>query len=562
MRSPSPDSARECFYMLMITDGYPFKVDSWSNLFYTFKPSGHCSHHMLNVSARKGVWMKVILLLLVSLSLVPLAWADVNQSVLPSEAIRTAVASALPAYLPGAAHNSRSANRTARMKEESDLSKALELPASDIFVQDEPVESSNDYELKLPEEELPQSDIPLTVNHKVEYFINYFQGPGRKSFAKWLSRSERYIPMMKQVLKEVGLPEDLVYLAMIESGFSPHAYSVAAAVGPWQFISGTGKRYALRIDPWIDERRDPLKSTIAAALYLKELYSLFNKDWYLAAAGYNAGENKILRAIDMYSSRDFWQLSQGSYLKRETKDYVPKLLAAAIVAKDPARYGFADVAYLPPIEFDMVVIPTKTDLDVIAGLVGVSTENIRELNPALRKGCTPPNYPNYELKIPKGKKETFQLEYAKIPQEKRYVEKIVYARYKAGKKDTLASIARRFGTKAEEIAELNHLKDGSKLRGKVLTLPVRKEAAVSLPGPERRNSRVTEAGKKEFVKYYTVKHGDTVHSVAKRFNVSTRIIVAWNNLKGKLALNPGKRIIVAKFVEKRGSMVRQGDESS
>ena len=506
--------------------------------------------------------MKVILLLLVPLSLAPFAWAGDDQSELPSEALRTKVASAQPAYLPSTAHNGRSAYLTARMKEESELGKALELPASDIFVQDEQVESSNDYELKLPEEELPQSDIPLTVNYKVEYFINYFQGPARKSFAKWLSRSERYIPMMKQVLKEVGLPEDLVYLAMIESGFSPHAYSVAAAVGPWQFISGTGKRYALRIDPWIDERRDPLKSTIAAALYLKELYSLFNKDWYLAAAGYNAGENKILRAIDMYSSRDFWQLSQGSYLKRETKDYVPKLLAAAIVAKEPARYGFADVAYLPPIEFDTVVIPTKTDLDVIAALVGVSTENIRELNPALRKGCTPPNYPNYELKIPKGKKEIFQLEYAKIPQEKLHVEKTVYARYKAGKKDTLASIARRFGAKPEEIAALNHLKEGSKLRGKVLTLPVPEETAASLPEPERRNSKVAEARKKEFVKYYTVKHGDTIHSVAKRFNVTARIIVAWNNLRGKFALNPGKRIIVAKFVEKRGSMVRQGDESS
>jgi membrane-bound lytic murein transglycosylase D len=500
--------------------------------------------------------MKIILFILIALSSVPFAWADETQPGTPTQTIRTASVSTYSSHA-----SSGAVSRTASTVEEKNLSKALELPASDLFSQDDPVDSSNDFELKFPEEELPQSDIPLTVNNKVEYFVNYFQGPGRKSFARWLSRSERYIPMMKQVLKNEGLPEDLVYLAMIESGFSPHAYSVAKAVGPWQFISGTGKRYSLRIDSWIDERRDPLKSTIAAALYLKELYSLFNKDWYLAAAGYNAGENKILRAIDMYSSRDFWQLSQGSYLKRETKDYVPKLLAAAIIAKDPARYGFADVAYLPPIEFDTVVIPSQTDLSLLAGIAGLSLENIRELNPALRKGCTPPNYPNYELKIPKGKKEDFLLEFAKIPEDKRYTEKIVYTRYRAGRRDTLASIARRFGVKQEEIAELNHLGATSKLRGKMLTLPFRGDSVRTPSEPERSHSRVARSGKKEFVKYYTVKHGDTLTTVARRFNVSARIIAAWNNLRGKLTLNPGKRIIVAKFVEKRGSMVRKDDEN-
>ena len=183
--------------------------------------------------------------------------------------------------------------------------------------------------------------------------------------------------MMKEVFKREGMPEDLVYVAMIESGFQMHARSFANAVGPWQFISGTGRRYSLRIDQWIDERKEPLKATMAAALYLKELSSIFNGDWYLAAAGYNAGENKILRAIDMYNTSDFWELSRGSYLKRETKEYVPKLLAAAIIAKDPAHYGFSDVAYLPPIEFDTVKIPTRTNLELAAKLAGTSYENIR-----------------------------------------------------------------------------------------------------------------------------------------------------------------------------------------
>src|SRR5512136_2839827 len=179
-------------------------------------------------------------------------------------------------------------------------------------------------------------------------------------------------------------------------------------------MSSTGKRYDLKINDWIDERRDPIKSTVAAALYLKELYALFNKDWYLAAAGYNAGENKILRAISMYDTRDYWELSKGSYLKRETKDYVPRLLAAAIIAKDPAKYGFADVAYLPPIEFDTVVIPSRTDLELAARICGVTYETLRDLNPELRRWCTPPDYANYELKIPLGKKALFEAEYAKI----------------------------------------------------------------------------------------------------------------------------------------------------
>jgi len=270
---------------------------------------------------------------------------------------------------------------------------------------------------------LPASIIPLTINSKVEYFIEYFQSRGRPTFLSWLSRSSRYIPMMKEVFKRNGLPEDLVYVAMIESGFQMHARSIANAVGPWQFMSGTGRNYSLRIDQWIDERKEPLKATVAAARYLKELSGIFNGDWYLAAAGYNAGENKILRAITMCNSNDFWELSRGSYLKRETREYVPKLLAAAIIAKDPAHYGYSEVAYLPPIEFDTVKIPTRTDLKLAAKLAGTSYENIRALNPDLRHWCTPPNYPDFQLKIPKGTRGHFEAEYAKIRKDLRFAEK-------------------------------------------------------------------------------------------------------------------------------------------
>ena len=282
---------------------------------------------------------------------------------------------------------------------------------------------SDSNEPALPEVPLPVSVIPLTLNSKVEYFIEYFKTRGRQTFSRWLSRSSRYIPMMKEVFKSNGMPEDLVYVAMIESGFQMHARSFANAVGPWQFMSGTGRNYSLRIDQWIDERKEPLKATVAAARYLKELCGIFKGDWHLAAAGYNAGENKILRAIDRYNSNDFWELSRGSYLKRETREYVPKLLAAAIIAKDPARFGFYDVAKLPPIECDTVNIPTRTDLKLAAKLAGTSYENIRALNPDLRHWFTPPNYPDFQLKIPKGTRGHFEAEYAKIRKDQRFAEK-------------------------------------------------------------------------------------------------------------------------------------------
>jgi membrane-bound lytic murein transglycosylase D len=440
---------------------------------------------------------------------------------------------------------------------EADLARAPELSAADAPDAEEVLaQSSEPFELVLPEEELPDSDIPLTFNNKVAYFTGYFQNSGRSSFAKWLSRSERYIPMMREVLRKEGLPEDLVYLAMIESGFAPHALSVASAVGPWQFMSETGKRYALRITPWIDERRDPLKSTVAAALYLKELYALFNNDWYLAAAGYNAGENKILRAINMYNTRDFWEISKGEYLKRETKDYVPKLLAAAIIAKEPAKYGFADVAYLPPIEFDIVKIPSRTDLEQVAKALGVSTQTIRELNPELRHSTTPPDYPGYELKIPKGKSELFAVAYAKIPEGERFRERVRHASYRAKRKDTLASVARRFRTTPETIAELNNLgkKARHQLRGRLLTVPV--QIASAAPETPTRRAAPVRAKAEVFNKYYTVQKGDTLSALAKRFNVTARLLSAWNNLKTRVALKPGKRIIVAKYQEKKGALVR------
>lgn len=431
-------------------------------------------------------------------------------------------------------------------------------PLAELFTLDELKDKTVDSaELDLPDVDLPLSDIPLALNSKVEYFLYYFQTSGKQSFSRWLSRSSRYLPMMKEILKREGMPEDLVYVAMIESGFQMHARSWANAVGPWQFVSDTGRRYSLRIDQWVDERKDPVKATTAAALYLKELYGMFNGDWYLAAAGYNAGENKILRAISMYNTSDFWEISRGSYLKRETKEYVPKLLAAAIIAKDPARYGFSDIAYLPAIEFETVKIPSRTDLELVAKLSGTTYETIRELNPDLRHWCTPPNYPDYELKLPKGTRQQFELEYAKVPGDKRFTEKVLYTNYQARKKDSLKTVARRFGTSPETLSELNGLSKKSRIAGRTLVVPVRQTVDFSHEG----RAAHAAAKKGSFAKYYTVKKGDTLDALAKRFNVSTRLLSTWNNLKHKVALKPGRRIIIAKFTEKNGAMAPSGEKS-
>jgi membrane-bound lytic murein transglycosylase D len=253
----------------------------------------------------------------------------------------------------------------------------------------------------------------------------------------------------------------------------------------------------------------------------------------------------------MYETRDFWEISKGSYLKRETKDYVPKLLAAAIVAKEPAKYGFADIAYLPAMDLDTVEITSRTDLDLIARLADVPYNTLKELNPELRRWCTPPDYPKYLLKLPKGKKNLFTAELAKVPEDQRYTERIAYSRYKTKKQDTLKSVASRFSTTPERIAELNHLKSTAKLHGRTLLVPV--QSAVNTKSAHKTEPAETElatAADNRENRYYTIKKGDTLYSLAKRFKVTTAILSAWNNLTEKVALKPGKRIIVAKYSNK------------
>lgn len=243
-------------------------------------------------------------------------------------------------------------------------------------------------------------DVPVSYNSRVQYWIQFFQTTGRVWYTKWLERSTRYLPTLQKTLKREGLPQDLAYLAMIESGFSAHAASHAKAVGPWQFIRETGARYGLQISWWVDERKDFQKSTIAAAKYLKKMYSMFN-NWYLVAAGYNAGENRIKRAIEKHQTKNFWKIAQKD-LVDETKDYVPKFIAALLIAKAPEMYGFRNIQYSEPLSFEHFRVPGGTNLRELAEAVGVTEKYMNELNPELVRGYVPNSIESHQIRIPKG----------------------------------------------------------------------------------------------------------------------------------------------------------------
>ncbi len=282
--------------------------------------------------------------------------------------------------------------------------------------------------------------------------ITLFTEKIREKFSLWLSRSGKYIDLMKEILKEKDVPEEIVFLPLIESGFNPYAYSPARAAGYWQFISSTAKRYGLEINWWRDERRDPVKSTVAAANYLKDLYDMFGS-WNLAMAAYNAGEGKILKALNRTKTDDYWALLKTRHIRRETKDYVPKFIAASLIANSPQNFGFEDLEYHPPLNYDKVTIKSPVDLEVIATSAETTEGVIKELNPELRRWCTPPDVSEYILRVPEGKKDIFIENLSKIPEEKRFtVEK-----YKAKKGDTFKTISKKTGVPVQVILDLNSL---------------------------------------------------------------------------------------------------------
>jgi membrane-bound lytic murein transglycosylase D len=297
---------------------------------------------------------------------------------------------------------------------------------------------------------LISSDMNDTASKAVQKSVGLFSTTIREKFSQWLGRSGEYLDMMKEILRKKDVPEEIVFLSLIESGFNPRAYSMAKAAGPWQFIASTAKRYGLEIDWWKDERRDPVKSTEAAASYLKDLYGMFGS-WDLAMAAYNAGEGKILRAIKKTKSDDYWDLLQTKHIKKETKDYVPRFIAASLIANNPRDFGFEDIEYAAPMTYDEVELYLPIDLAVAAKCAETDLDVIKQLNPELRRWCTPPDAESYTLKIPKGTRERFFENLTATPRD----EQFTIDTYIVRRGDTLKRIARRTGVPESVILSLN-----------------------------------------------------------------------------------------------------------
>jgi membrane-bound lytic murein transglycosylase D len=313
---------------------------------------------------------------------------------------------------------------------------------------------------------------PVAINPQVQYFLDRFTGARRDVVNLWVGRSGRYLGMIREVLRNRGLPEELAYTAMIESGFNPMAVSRVGAKGMWQFMAGTARSYGLRVDKWIDERLDPEKSTVAAASYLKDLYTMFGS-WALAQAAYNAGEVKVSRAIRATGSSDFWTLAKTRHLRDETKDFVPAIHAATLIAENPAQYGFAFVE-ASPVDVETVVVPPSTDLRRLAVKAGISLGALRTLNPVLMRPFTPPGHP-WQLKVPAGTRSSVLTALAPPPSRRRPtattarggVTRVSTARedvHVVRPRDTVSSIAKQYGVAVADVLRWNRLQDQARIR--------------------------------------------------------------------------------------------------
>lgn len=399
------------------------------------------------------------------------------------------------------------------------------------------------------EQELKNStySIPVEVNDTVLSFVRIFQNSRRNEMAGGLIRSGRYLDTMKQIFREEGVPEDLVYTALIESSFKPNAYSRARAKGFWQFISGTAKRYDLQMDWWIDERSDFEASTRAAARYLKDLHGMFN-DWYLALAGYNAGENKIVYGLERTGASTFWELAQTRYLNQETKNYVPAIIAAMIIAKDPQKYGFDDQTN-PPIQYEKVEIDYPVDLRLVAECTGRSLEEVKLLNSGLNRSTTPAKG-TYELKLPAGTRDNFMAEIASIPEDKR----ITWRKHEVKEGDTLTSIASLYHAPVASIAAVNSFEPATPLSiGQKLVIPIGRESSTSAYSAKNTYTRVS--GDK---KYYAVSKGDTLFKIAQSHNTTVDQLCAWNRISKGHTLHAGESLVVRLEVPSTDTVASNG----
>ena len=359
------------------------------------------------------------------------------------------------------------------------------------------------------------SDLPLMMTDQVAGYISYFSNRGRGTFERAFARSGRYHDMMVRILKQEGVPQDLIYLAQAESGFQPTAVSRAGARGIWQFMGSRGRGYGLQRSAWVDDRQDPEKSTRAAAHHLKDLYAQFG-DWYLAMAAYNSGPGTVQAAVRRTGYADFWELYRRNVLPKETRNYVPIILAVTIMTKNLSHYGFDDVSMDEPTAFDAVTVSYPVDLRLVADCVDRTPAELQQMNPSLLR-LTTPKEGTFELHLPAGTKQQYQTAIAAIPSGMRLWWR--YPTVHSG--DTLAALAHTYRTTAKAIEEANHL-DGAELPiDAKLIIPVTPSKHVSDTGTYAR--RITR---------YKVRKGDTVETVAENFGVSAQMVRRWNGLRG------------------------------
>lgn len=398
---------------------------------------------------------------------------------------------------------------------------------------------------------------------RVQYYLDFYRTTGRERFAIWLSRMPRYEAMIRRRLLAEGLPGDLVYLALIESGFSNTATSRARAVGMWQFMKGTARLYGLRVDRWVDERRDPIKATDAAVRHLKDLTETFGS-YFLAAAAYNAGAGRVSRSLvrlpdddtdTIPSDATFFRLYDTALLRRETRDYVPKLIAAAMIAKEPARYGFAPAPADSFVPYDSLVVPDMTGLDVVAKLADTTLAAIRDLNPQYLRLVTPPGRPSV-VRLPPGRGASTALAYAALPASRR----VTFREHLVRPGETLGALARRYHVSVGEIVASN-----PRLRGRVLRSGTRLVIPTAGPLPTQ-VARVLAAPEPRDAEFHRVRRGENLSVIAARYGVTIRQLRTWNHLAGnrvragqRLRVSPPATASAARAHSIRTHVVRRGE---
>ncbi|HXY49626.1 MAG TPA: LysM peptidoglycan-binding domain-containing protein [Terriglobales bacterium] len=370
------------------------------------------------------------------------------------------------------------------------------------------------------------SDLPLMMTDQVAGYISYFSTRGRDNFEHALARSGRYDEMIRGILREEGIPQDLIYLAQAESGFHPLALSRAGARGIWQFMASRARGYGLERDWWVDDRQDPEKSTRAAARHLKDLYNQFG-DWYLAMAAYNSGPGTVQNAVKRTGYADFWELYRRNVLPRETRNYVPIILAVTIMAKNPGQYGLDHIERQQPVPYDAVKIDYPVDLRLVAECVDASAADLQDLNPSLLRLTTPKDH-EFELHLPAGSKDTYQTAITAIPRDMR-----VWWRYhKVQPGDTLASVAGSYHSSAKAIAEANDLGEGD---------PLSPDSKLIIPIAPGKHPTGEEATYARHITRYQVRKGDTVQRVADNFGVPPAMVRKWNHLRSNSL--QGRRVL-------------------